>query len=380
MTAAGAPLGDRDPRAGKHPVDELNQAVSRVLTVAGVEPAPRFLTALQHQRLLPWESYTAVLFDIEVPLLDRRRLKSLWAAASLMVATRTSSGDPQREPLTPDPVLATVLEWPLSTVVRPMLDIELQATSEPEFTRLLRTIQQRSGHSPAEISRLTEIPRSQAYSLISRESLPTRPQQVRSFVTACGLPPAQLQRVMRLWSDLYEVKNRRATTTPVEHAHQPTKSSGRPQSFEHVPQQPGQDHVAERLLADSWPATPLSTWQWGSRRAEGGRCDGTGEFAQIMSAAGITDPEPTFAQVLRAMRLDRGLSLSRFAQLVHYSKGYLSKIENGMTRPNKEFAYHVDRVLGTNLSLVALFEREASGGAEPDSAVWRRWDVKGEAT
>ena len=83
---------------------------------------------------------------------------------------------------------------------------ELRAATAAEFIELLRTIQVRSGLTPPEISRRAGqvLPRSQIYSLLKRGKLPTKPEQVRAFVTICGLPEPQVARVMELWATLRE--------------------------------------------------------------------------------------------------------------------------------------------------------------------------------
>ncbi|MGW6934271.1 BTAD domain-containing putative transcriptional regulator [Lentzea sp. NPDC054927] len=83
---------------------------------------------------------------------------------------------------------------------------ELRAATEAEFIDLLRTIRVRSGLTPPEISRRAgqTLPRSQIYSLLKRGKLPTKPEQVRAFVTICGLPEPQVARVMELWASLRE--------------------------------------------------------------------------------------------------------------------------------------------------------------------------------
>jgi transcriptional regulator with XRE-family HTH domain len=63
---------------------------------------------------------------------------------------------------------------------------------------------------------------------------------------------------------------------------------------------------------------------------------------------------PTFGQELRQQRQNAGLSLTQLAQQVHYSKGYLSKIESDVKPPNVTFARLCDMALGTGGSLVAL--------------------------
>ena len=51
--------------------------------------------------------------------------------------------------------------------------------------------------------------------------------------------------------------------------------------------------------------------------------------------------------LLRKLRTERGYSLTRFAQLTSYSKGYLSKIENGEKPVAPEMAHRFDRILET---------------------------------
>ncbi|MGB6162499.1 MAG: helix-turn-helix transcriptional regulator [Pseudonocardiaceae bacterium] len=63
---------------------------------------------------------------------------------------------------------------------------------------------------------------------------------------------------------------------------------------------------------------------------------------------------PNFGGELRRLRQQRSLSLKKFAQLVHYDPGYLSKIENGSKPPTATFAARCDAALGTGGSLSAL--------------------------
>lgn len=62
----------------------------------------------------------------------------------------------------------------------------------------------------------------------------------------------------------------------------------------------------------------------------------------------------TFGGELRRLRRDAGFSLGKLADGVHYSKGYLSKIENGGAQPNASLAAMCDDVLGTGGALTAL--------------------------
>ncbi|MET9225349.1 helix-turn-helix transcriptional regulator [Lentzea sp. NPDC003310] len=68
---------------------------------------------------------------------------------------------------------------------------------------------------------------------------------------------------------------------------------------------------------------------------------------------------PTFAQEVRRLRNERGLSLSQMTGLVPYSKGHLSKIENGQVHPNPEMARLFDNVLQADGHLIELADAPA---------------------
>lgn len=72
---------------------------------------------------------------------------------------------------------------------------------------------------------------------------------------------------------------------------------------------------------------------------------------------GVTDREPaevSFGTVLRRARTTRGLSLAGLARLVHYSRGYLSKVETGASKPNPALARRCDEALGMGGELSRL--------------------------
>jgi transcriptional regulator with XRE-family HTH domain len=65
-------------------------------------------------------------------------------------------------------------------------------------------------------------------------------------------------------------------------------------------------------------------------------------------------PQVSFGEELRRRRGIRGLSLPELARRVHYSTGYLSKIENGHKRPTVELARQCDAVLRATGELAGL--------------------------
>jgi transcriptional regulator with XRE-family HTH domain len=66
---------------------------------------------------------------------------------------------------------------------------------------------------------------------------------------------------------------------------------------------------------------------------------------------------------LRRLRTEQRLSLSKLAELVFYSKGYLSKVENGEKPPTLDLATQCDEVLGAGGNLVRLVPQ---GRRRPD--------------
>jgi transcriptional regulator with XRE-family HTH domain/tetratricopeptide (TPR) repeat protein len=72
-----------------------------------------------------------------------------------------------------------------------------------------------------------------------------------------------------------------------------------------------------------------------------------------------------FGARLRQLRQERGYSLTDLSMLAYYSKGHLSKIENGQHLPSLEYAWQLDTVLNADGALVS----ELPGyGPEPEAA------------
>ncbi|HEX4220928.1 MAG TPA: tetratricopeptide repeat protein [Pseudonocardiaceae bacterium] len=64
--------------------------------------------------------------------------------------------------------------------------------------------------------------------------------------------------------------------------------------------------------------------------------------------------DATFGSELRRLRTTGGLSLTDLADAVHYSKGYLSKVETGLAQANETLAALCDDVLDTKGTLLAM--------------------------
>ncbi|KDN22117.1 helix-turn-helix domain-containing protein [Amycolatopsis rifamycinica] len=69
-----------------------------------------------------------------------------------------------------------------------------------------------------------------------------------------------------------------------------------------------------------------------------------------------------FGAELRKRREAAGLSLAGLSERVHYSKGYLSKVENGLKLPTAQLARLCDSAVGAGGELVRLTEKPAPTG------------------
>lgn len=62
----------------------------------------------------------------------------------------------------------------------------------------------------------------------------------------------------------------------------------------------------------------------------------------------------SFGAALRRLRIATGLSVSELAERINYSKGYLSKVENGIKSPSLELMRLCDAALGADGELIGL--------------------------
>lgn len=69
----------------------------------------------------------------------------------------------------------------------------------------------------------------------------------------------------------------------------------------------------------------------------------------------------SFGDCLRRLRADRGMSLADLSRVAHYSRGYLSKVENGQKPPTAEVARGCDEALDAGGELIALAPPSAGG-------------------
>lgn len=203
----GAPL---DPAASSPLVQEFRDLLQMEVERAGQSvtglaawanlPASAVRRAISGESLLPWEIYAEILTACGVPLSQQNRHRRRWFRARNHVAHKQSA---------PGRTVVQLEDSPRKRVYVELDDAELLANTPAEFAQLLRRIQARAGLTCGQIAAKTLIPRSQAYSMASknRTTLPTKGDQVFKFVSACGLVPYQVERVLRLWSKLLEAKN-----------------------------------------------------------------------------------------------------------------------------------------------------------------------------
>ena len=71
-----------------------------------------------------------------------------------------------------------------------------------------------------------------------------------------------------------------------------------------------------------------------------------------------------FGDELRRLRTEAGITLSELAAQVHYSVGYLSKLESGAKPASAEAARVCDAALGADGALISLVVRPSEQGRE----------------
>ncbi|GAA0403539.1 transcriptional regulator [Acrocarpospora corrugata] len=83
----------------------------------------------------------------------------------------------------------------------------------------------------------------------------------------------------------------------------------------------------------------------------------------------------SFGAVLHELRGKADWTLSRLAREVYYSKGHLSKIENGLKVPSPDLARRCDAVLKANGALIALAANDVSDPIESATAAIRPFAI-----
>ena len=79
----------------------------------------------------------------------------------------------------------------------------------------------------------------------------------------------------------------------------------------------------------------------------------------------------SFGEALRQARMRQGLSLGRLAQLAHYSKGYLSRVETGQRLPTVALARSCDEALNAGGTLAELVTAgSTAGNSLSGHAIW----------
>ena len=82
---------------------------------------------------------------------------------------------------------------------------------------------------------------------------------------------------------------------------------------------------------------------------------------------GVSEEVVLFGAELRRLRIAAGFSLTRMAESLHYSKGYLSKIETGYKQPNPDVARRCDVFLEAGGELARLVPARSSEAAPPET-------------
>jgi transcriptional regulator with XRE-family HTH domain len=76
--------------------------------------------------------------------------------------------------------------------------------------------------------------------------------------------------------------------------------------------------------------------------------------------------DESFGALMRQLRLAAGMSMSKLAGRINYSKGYLSKIENGLKPPNPTVARLCDSALDAGGALIAKVQPPRPAAVTPE--------------
>lgn len=250
--------------------------------------------------------------------------------------------------------------------LRAMRDSELQATTPAEFTALLKTIQVRSKYNPTQIAQMAGLPRSQSYRLVTRQTLPSKPEQVEAFVTVCGLSAEQVQRVMRLWSELRELNDHpRTVACLTEAAVTQALSTWMAASVNacDIFSSDGTVIEVKRPSMNTVKHTSRTSWPSKPERDTGGYTFGCSHRDTSGYSFGCSHEEETphliFGQAVRVLREARGLSMAQLSSLASCSKGHLSEIENALAIPTHDLVRILDHVLDAGGILNELAPRRS---------------------
>ncbi|GHC77934.1 helix-turn-helix domain-containing protein [Streptomyces flavofungini] len=74
--------------------------------------------------------------------------------------------------------------------------------------------------------------------------------------------------------------------------------------------------------------------------------------------------QPRLGEVLRQRRESRGMSLRQMARLLHYSPGWISRVENGRAIPTDDLARACDELLAMDGKLIALARADRGGAVD----------------
>ncbi len=80
----------------------------------------------------------------------------------------------------------------------------------------------------------------------------------------------------------------------------------------------------------------------------------------------------SFGPELRRLRVAADLSLTQLAELLHYSKGHVSKVETGHKRPTRELAQCCDALLSAAGTLAALVPAQPVSGRVAEKVMTRQ--------
>lgn len=120
------------------------------------------------------------------------------------------------------------------------------------------------------------------------------------------------------------------------------------------------------VMVTAWsPGGANDISEWNERRSNYEHALAASTLASIATAEllDVTRAEPgldarVFGTEMRRLRQEAGLSLGEVARRTNYSKGQISKVENGHSRPSMGLARMLDNVLSTGGALTSILRQQ----------------------
>lgn len=148
-------------------------------------------------------------------------------------------------------------------------ELDAAAAGVLAFMKVLRLVQSHSGLNANQLAKITKIPVSSTYRMFDEatKTLPRKPQHITALLYACGLPTAQIDRVMVIWRGLrFDQQALKAATSAPAAVNVPPVENAAPTDLEEPRERaPERPKPPPRPTRPARPAQPTTAQVAGAR-------------------------------------------------------------------------------------------------------------------